>query len=48
VGLHELADGRTALGREHLWRSARISRNANNGGEFDRKLALLAGADDPR
>ncbi len=43
LGSHELAAGRIGAGRRHLWHSARISRLANDGGEFDRKLALLAG-----
>lgn len=42
LGLHEIDAGRVAEGRGHLWHSARISRKANEGWEFDRKLALIA------
>ncbi|MCW4463125.1 beta-lactamase family protein [Sphingomonas sp. BT-65] len=48
LGLHEIETGRTAEGRAHLWHSARISRNANQGWEFDRKLALIARGGNPR
>jgi CubicO group peptidase (beta-lactamase class C family) len=44
IGIHEIADGQLEAGRRHLWHSARISRNMNDGGEFGRKLALLAKA----
>lgn len=43
LATQELAAGQVEAGRRHLWHSARISRLANDGGEFDRKLALLAG-----
>jgi len=39
---YELARGNRTLGREHLWHSALISRNANQSNEFDRKLRILA------
>jgi CubicO group peptidase (beta-lactamase class C family) len=41
---YELTRGDSELGREHLWHSALISRNANMSSEFDRKLRLLAGS----
>lgn len=44
LGTQELAAGQIEAGRRHLWHSARISRNMNDGGEFGRKLALIAGA----
>jgi CubicO group peptidase (beta-lactamase class C family) len=48
VGVHELDAGRIADGREQLWRSALLSRSANDGKEFERKVALLAKAKAPR
>jgi CubicO group peptidase (beta-lactamase class C family) len=44
LGTQELAAGQIEAGRRHLWHSARISRNMNDGGEFSRRLALVAGA----
>jgi len=44
LAAYELKAGQLEAGRRHLWHSARISRLANDGGEFDRKLAILAGA----
>ncbi|QJU58235.1 hypothetical protein HL653_10935 [Sphingomonas sp. AP4-R1] len=41
VGAQEIANGQITAGRQHLWHSARISRNANDRGEFERKVALL-------
>lgn len=42
IGTHEIAAGQMEAGRRHLWHSARISRNMNDGGEFGRKLAVIA------
>ena len=43
LATYELKAGQLKAGRRHLWHSARISRLANDGGEFERKLAMLAG-----
>ena len=43
VGHDDLANGQAQAARRHLWHSALISRNMNDGGEFDRKLATIAG-----
>ena len=43
LGSYELTNGQTEAARRRLWHSALISRNMNDGGEFDRKLAMIAG-----
>jgi CubicO group peptidase (beta-lactamase class C family) len=48
AGLHELDAGRVAAARAYLWHSALISRRANEGWEFDRKLALVAQTNEAR
>ncbi|MBC9031178.1 hypothetical protein IAG41_02130 [Sphingomonas sp. JC676] len=48
VGLDELDADRLAAARMHLWHSARISRHANEGWEFDRKFALIAKTNEAR
>ena len=48
VGTHELGNGHIVEGREHLWRSALLSRSANDGKEFERKTSILAKAEAPR
>jgi CubicO group peptidase (beta-lactamase class C family) len=48
VGLDDLKAGRLAAARVYLWHSARISRHANEGWEFDRKLALIAKTNEAR
>ncbi|MBP2161252.1 MULTISPECIES: serine hydrolase [Asticcacaulis] len=42
LGRHELATGKVADGRRHLWHSAIMSRHANGWRDYDRKLKLLA------
>jgi len=44
LGMHELAAGELEGARRHLWHSALISRNANDGAEFSRKLSIIAGS----
>ena len=48
LSARELGNGNVVQGREHLWRSALLSRSANDDAAFDRKVALLAKAAGPR
>jgi hypothetical protein len=47
LGKQELAAGQIDAGRRHLWHSARISRNANDNQEFERKLSIIANSNTP-
>lgn len=42
VGAHEMNAGHVDAARRYLWRSTLLSRSANDGPEFDRKVAVLA------
>jgi hypothetical protein len=48
LGLHEMKSALFEDARRHLWHSALISRKANDGAEFNRKLAVVAGMDGKR
>jgi len=43
LGMHELAAGELDGARRHLWHSALMSLNINDGAEFARKLKIIAG-----